>query len=210
MKKAVVILELCSGSSWMVDCNPVSERRRLCFASVCHSIFWYSWFATILHYTLHTWHHLSQISLSLSHQNTGHGPSNQIDAVCWHADQQFVFFRDFIAMRCHGQLPVSCMRDCRSSSTKFNTPVPNSHQRPCITIQQGRKIANWAQFWHLFHLWTVFTFVARGLGIKGEEPFYARLFVACNTSIYSPRQFCRNLKYFGRSFISICNQHISM
>ncbi len=46
-----------------------------------------------------------------------------------------IFFRssrEFFAMRCHVKLPVTSMRS-ESDNTKFNTPAPHSHRRPCNT-----------------------------------------------------------------------------
>ncbi|XP_053481998.1 uncharacterized protein C1orf21 homolog isoform X1 [Ictalurus furcatus] len=41
--------------------------------------------------------------------------------------------REFFAMRCHVELPVTSMRECESHDTKFNTPAPHSHLRPRST-----------------------------------------------------------------------------
>ncbi|KAG8133542.1 hypothetical protein E2320_011319 [Naja naja] len=39
----------------------------------------------------------------------------------------------FIAMRCHVELPVTSISE--SNNTKFNIPAPPSHLRPCNTIE---------------------------------------------------------------------------
>ncbi len=87
----------------ILPCGPVSEGRGSCSALVCHSTCWHSWFprwtvapqcrqhpdhntpTTMLDcrqdtlvfvltwLPTHAWHHLNQISLSWSHQTTGHG-----------------------------------------------------------------------------------------------------------------------------------------
>ncbi len=59
--------------------------------------------------------------------------------------------------------------ESESDNTKFNTPAPHSHLRPCNTKSHwhwGEKMANRAQFGH-FHLRGVLTFVASGLDING-------------------------------------------
>ncbi len=56
----------------VLPCGPVAEGRGSCSASVCHSTCWHSWFPQ----WNDAWHHLNQISLSWSHQTTGHGSSN--------------------------------------------------------------------------------------------------------------------------------------
>lgn len=43
----------------------------------------------------------------------------------------FQILREFFAMRCHVELPVTSMRECESDNTKFNTPAPHSHLGPC-------------------------------------------------------------------------------
>ncbi len=51
-------------------------------------------------------------------------------------EQQFFFIqilREFFGMRCHVELPVTSMRESKSDNTKFNTPAPHSHLRPCNT-----------------------------------------------------------------------------
>ncbi|MEQ2171106.1 hypothetical protein GOODEAATRI_007338 [Goodea atripinnis] len=63
---------------------------------------------------------------------------------CWHSsyslghlyvEQQFFFLilREFFAMRCIVELPVTSMSECEGDNTKFNTPAPHSHLRPCNT-----------------------------------------------------------------------------
>ncbi len=44
----------------------------------------------------------------------------------------FQILRELFAMRCHVELPVTSMREWEDN-TKFNTPAPHSHLRPCIT-----------------------------------------------------------------------------
>ncbi|CAH2295537.1 Hypothetical predicted protein, partial [Pelobates cultripes] len=44
--------------------------------------------------------------------------------------------REFFAMRCHVELPVTNMRECESDNTKFNTSAPHSHLRPCNTGEE--------------------------------------------------------------------------
>ncbi|CAH2283301.1 Hypothetical predicted protein, partial [Pelobates cultripes] len=35
--------------------------------------------------------------------------------------------REFFAMSCHVELPVTSKRECESDNTKFNTAAPHSH-----------------------------------------------------------------------------------
>ncbi len=57
---------------------------------------------------------------------------------------------------------------CESDNTKFNTPAPHSHLRPCNTNKSHdtrEKMANWAQFGH-FHS-GVLTLVTSSLDLNG-------------------------------------------
>ncbi|KAI4879137.1 hypothetical protein NFI96_009336 [Prochilodus magdalenae] len=42
------------------------------------------------------------------------------------------------------RVPVTSMRECESDNTKFNTPAPHSHLRPCDTNESNEtKEGNW-------------------------------------------------------------------
>ncbi len=78
-----------------------------------------------------------QSSYSLRHLNVG---------------QQFFFqiLREFFAIRCHVELPWPVW-ESESDNTKFNTPAPHSHLRPCNTNEShdtGER--KWRKFGH-FH-----------------------------------------------------------
>ena len=76
-------------------------------------------------------------------------------------------------MRCHVELSVTSMRGCERNNTKFNTPNPHSHLRPCNTNKshdtgEGKCInSDIPGPIRTFSLRGVLTFVASGLGING-------------------------------------------
>ena len=73
----------------------------------------------------------------------------------WSINSFSQILREFFAMRCHVEHPLASMRECESNTTKFNTPAPHSHLRPCNTnvshetnVTLAGKTAYCAQFGH--------------------------------------------------------------
>ena len=127
--KAVVILEVCLGSfsCWNTSLWPTFQRGVI-LLNRC--------MATIL-----------QLSFRVLAIFLQPRPS-----LCWETILFFISLES--SMRCHVKLPVTSMRECESDNTKFNTPDPCSHLRPCKTDESHDP---WEGKWLIWPSLDIFT-----------------------------------------------------
>ncbi len=99
--------------------------------------------------------------------------------------------------------------ESESDNTKFNTPAPHSHLRPCNTNKSHdtrEKMANWAQFGH-FHS-GVLTLVTSSLDLNGcvLSYFEGTANLHCYTNCTLATLHCSKVSFFQCCHMKIYNK----
>ena len=121
---------------------------------------------------------------------------------CWQSSYKLDhnFLCKILSMRCHVELPMMSIRECKSDNTKFNTPAPHLHLRPCNTNgSHDTREGKWVIGLNLdIFTWGVLTFVACGLDIDGcvlsyfEGIVHLHYYISCTL----PTLCCKNCYIF--------------